>query len=316
MRQRQGLLTGATQLVGLMGWPVGHSFSPAMHNAALAQLGLDWVYVPLPVREGDVGTAVAGLPALGFRGVNVTIPHKQAVIPFLSDIEAGAKAIGAVNTIVVQRAEEESRLHGYNSDWRGFLADLQANGVDVAGRDCLVLGAGGSARAVVYGLLQEGARVWLLARRLAQAEAILAQDLGAAGKLVVGSLAELPRVAADLYAPLIVNTTPLGMSPHVAGSVWPDELPFPAQAVLYDLVYNPLETRLMQQAQAAGCQALNGLGMLIQQGAVAFKLWTGQEPDVAVMRQALITQLPNYSIPQSPITQLPDPQSPITQSPP
>ncbi|MCB8943535.1 MAG: shikimate dehydrogenase [Ardenticatenaceae bacterium] len=293
------MISGKTQLIGLFGWPVAHSFSPAMHNAALAQLGLDWVYVPFPVRVEDVATAVRALPSLNIRGVNVTVPHKQAVMPFLDEIEAGAQAIGAVNTIVVRRGGEgrgergnypitqlpNYQLHGYNTDWLGFLADLVEHGVAVAERDCVVLGAGGSARAVVYGLVQQGARVHLLARRVEQAVAVVA----AIGSEAVSAapLDKLPTLTTKLAAPLIVNTTPLGMTPHVDGSVWPDELPFPAQAVLYDLVYNPVATKIMQQAQAAGCQAINGLGMLIYQGVEALRLWTGQQPDVAVMREAV-----------------------------
>ena len=314
------IISGKTQLIGLIGWPVSHSFSPAMHNAALAQLGLDWVYVPLPVRPEEVGTAVPALPTLGFRGVNVTVPHKQAVMPFLHEIEAGAQAIGAVNTIVVVRsrgAEEQGsggagerrsrgageshasrqlpnysitqlpnyQLHGHNSDWIGFLADLQEKGVAVAGRDCLVLGAGGAARAVVYALVQRGARVWLLARRIEQAEAVAAA-IGSE-QVMARPLSQLPVIAAGTTAPLIINSTPLGMTPDINNSIWPDDLPFPPQAIVYDLVYNPPETKLMRQAQAGGCQAIHGLGMLIHQGAEAFRLWTGQKPELRVMREAV-----------------------------
>ena len=306
------IISGKTQLIGLIGWPVSHSFSPAMHNAALAQLGLDWVYVPLPVRPEEVGTAVPALPTLGFRGVNVTVPHKQALMPFLHEIEAGAQAIGAVNTIVVVRSRgaegQGSRgageshasrqlpnysitqlpnyqLHGHNSDWIGFLADLQEKGVAVAGRDCLVLGAGGAARAVVYGLVQRGARVWLLARRIEQAEAVAAA-IGSE-QVMARPLSQLPVIAAGTTAPLIINSTPLGMTPDINNSIWPDDLPFPHQAVVYDLVYNPPETQLMRQAQAGGCQAIHGLGMLIHQGAEAFRLWTGQKPELRVMREAV-----------------------------
>ena len=290
------MISGKTQLVGLIGWPVSHSFSPAMHNAALAQLGLDWAYVPLPVLPEDVATAVPALPSLNFRGVNVTVPHKQAVMPFLAQIEAGAQAIGAVNTIVVQgsgRASEavhsHYQLYGYNTDWTGFLADLQEHGVMVKGRDCLVLGAGGSARAVAYALRQRGARVIVLARRLEQAQAVV-KDLPS-GELTAAPLTLLSTLIAQTTRPLIVNSTPLGMAPNRDSSVWPDDLPFPHHAILYDLVYNPIETKLMQQAQAAGCQAINGLGMLIHQGAEAFRLWTGLHPDVEVMREAVWRQL-------------------------
>jgi shikimate dehydrogenase len=294
-----GVISGNTQLVGLIGWPVSHSFSPAMHNAALAQLGLDWVYVPLPVRPEKVKTAVPALPALNFRGVNVTVPHKQAVIPYLDEIEAGAQAIGAVNTIVVQRGrgaeeqgsrgeEEQSpnyHLRGHNTDWTGFLADLQEYKVMVAERDCLILGAGGSARAVAYALAQQGARVQVLARRMEQAE-ILTAALHSE-RVTARPLAQLATIVAATSAPLIVNTTPLGMTPNIDSTIWPDDVPFPSHTILYDLVYNPIETKLMQQARTAGCQVINGLGMLIQQGAEASRLWTGQNPDLTVMREAV-----------------------------
>lgn len=284
-------ISGKTRLIGLIGWPVAHSLSPAMHNTAAAALGLDWVYVPLPVRPEAVATAVPALPALGFRGVNVTIPHKQAVIPFLDEVEPAAWAIGAVNTIVVEAVDKGpgTRLVGYNTDGAGFLADLQTMGVAVKGRDCLVLGAGGSARAVVYALLKAGGRLTVLARRPAQAGE-LAADVAPAGRVIIRPLAELPAAAAASHSPLILNTTPLGMAPQVDRSPWPDDLPFPTGAFVYDLVYNPAETKLMRQAQAAGCRASNGLGMLVQQGARAFALWTGHEPDVTVMRAAISRQ--------------------------
>lgn len=290
------MINGRTQLIGLIGWPVAHSFSPAMHNAAAAAAGLDYAYVPLPVRPEDVVTAVPALSTLGFRGVNVTIPHKQAVMPLLDEIDPAAAAIGAVNTIVVEtvRLKTEDyattrppdyKTTGYNTDWSGFLADLMALGVPVAGRDCLVLGAGGSARAVVYGLITAGARIQILARRVEQA-----QELVTALEtrfLEYRSLAELETAVSATTVPLIINTTPLGMSPQVDGSPWPDDLPFPDGAFVYDLVYNPRQTRLLRQAQAAGCGTANGLGMLVHQGAQAFHLWTGVMPDVAMMWSAL-----------------------------
>lgn len=278
------IINGKTQLVGLIGWPVSHSFSPAMHNAALKALGLNWVYVPLPVPPSRVGDALRGLKALGFQGVNVTVPHKQAVMPFLDEISPAAKAIGAVNTILVE--EETGRLLGHNTDWRGFMADLEALNVAVAGRDCLILGAGGSARAVVYGLQQAGARIGLLARRVEQAQQLAA---GMQDGSLVGSwpLAALGEIIGALTSPLIVNTTPLGMSPFIAGSPWSDEVPFPRGSFIYDLVYNPRQTTLMSQALTAGCQTSNGLGMLLRQGAASLALWSGLDPDLALMEKAL-----------------------------
>ncbi|MCP4417001.1 MAG: shikimate dehydrogenase [Chloroflexi bacterium] len=279
-------INGRTQLIGLIGWPVSHSFSPAMHNTAAQALGLNWAYVPLPVAPGQVKTAVSSLYSLGFRGVNVTVPHKQAVMPLLDELEAGARAIGAVNTIVVG---ENGRLTGHNTDWSGFLADLQAHNVPVAGRDCLILGAGGSARAVAYGLAMSGARVHLLARRVAQAEEVIEDLRPYLPQTPLNSqpFNQLAKTAASLDEPLIINCTPLGMTPNETSSPWPSNTPFPQNAIIYDLVYNPRQTQLMQQAKAADCRAVNGLGMLVQQGAKAFTLWTGYEPDTAVMVAAI-----------------------------
>ncbi|MFN2134934.1 MAG: shikimate dehydrogenase [Candidatus Promineifilaceae bacterium] len=278
-------IDGETQLVGLIGWPVGHSFSPQMHNAAFAERGLNWVYVPLPVRPSEVGAAVRGLRALGLRGANVTVPHKQAVMPFMDEIEAAAAAIGAVNTIVVEETDQR-RLLGYNTDWRGFMADLAALDVRVGGRDCLVLGAGGSARAVVYGLQASGGRVQVVARRLEQAQ-LLVRELGLTTGVTARSLEQLESIAAASQAPLVVNTTPLGMSPASDLSVWPAWLPFPRGTFAYDLVYNPPGTRFMALAKGAGCGTSNGLGMLLRQGAAAFALWTGLEPSLSAMANAL-----------------------------
>ncbi len=278
------MINGKTQLTGLIGWPVAHSFSPAMQNAALTALRLNWVYVPLPVPPSGVGEAVRGLSSLGFRGVNVTVPHKQSVMPFLDGITPAARAIGAVNTITVE--QETGHLLGSNTDWRGFLSDLLAQDIEVRGRDCFVLGAGGSARAIVYGLNQAGGLVTLLARRVDQARS-LAEDLGGKSVQNVRSLEELGAAAEAVDAPLIVNTTPLGMSPKENLSVWPDNVPLPNDSFVYDLVYNPAETRLMRQAKAAGCRASNGLGMLLHQGAASLTQWSGLEPDLAIMERAL-----------------------------
>jgi shikimate dehydrogenase len=206
---------------------------------------------------------------------------------YLDHIDDAALAIGAVNTIVIDRSEERPVLTGHNTDWSGFSADLAANNIIVAGRDCIVLGAGGSARAVAYALAQSGTNVHLFSRRLEQARDLVTalQPWCAEAQLTAHSSAELQGSA--FTAPLIVNTTPVGMTPHTECSAWPTAHPLPPGCVVYDLVYNPRETRLMQQAQAAGCDAHNGIGMLLRQGAQAFALWTGRQPDLAVMAAAL-----------------------------
>lgn len=283
-----------------------------MHNAAAKALGVDVVYVPLPVPPEAVEAAVKGLPALGFLGANVTVPHKQAAMPYLDEIAPAARAIGAINTIKVSGVkyqvsgvgsqasaevegsaafERQTRitLHGFNTDWSGFLGDLKERDVAVEERDCLVLGAGGSARAVAYALGQAGGRVHVYARRPQQAQQ-LADDLQphlAPASLQPAPWERLSQAPDAFAAPLIVNATPVGMHPEEGASPWPEGLSFPAGAVVYDLVYNPRETLLMRQAREAGCRACNGLGMLLQQGAMAFEMWTGVQPDVAVMEAAL-----------------------------
>lgn len=281
-------ITGSTQIVGLLGWPVGHSLSPAMHNAAFEYLNLDWRYVPLPVdpaRPGAIPQAVAGLRALGLRGANVTVPHKQAVMGCVDRLTPAAQAIGAVNTLVV---EQDGSLLGDNTDAAGFIGDLRDHGVDLQDRHVLVLGAGGSARAVVYGLAQAGvARIAIANRTLDTAQALAAalQPHAQGCPMTAFALpAALPGLAAQ--ADLVVNCTSLGMTPNVDTSPWPEDLTFHSGQIFYDLVYNPADTRLLQQAARAGVQAIGGLGMLVWQGAFAFERWTGTPAPVDIMRAA------------------------------
>ena len=276
-------ITGKTQRLGLIGMPISHSFSPAMHNAASAALDIDFVYLPLPVLPGEVGTALKGLVALSWAGVNVTIPHKLDVMAHLDHVAESAEAIGAVNTIDF-RADG---LYGYNTDWTGFLADLDAHNISLENRDCILLGAGGSARGVVYALLSRGAHVRILARR-PEAAQTLADSLTPWFEnptISAHDIATIPTLSTD--NPLIINSTPLGTTPNTDRSAWPDSVAIPSGAVIYDLVYNPQQTKLMKQATTAGCEAYNGLGMLLWQGAHAFEIWTGEKPDIDVMRAAL-----------------------------
>jgi shikimate dehydrogenase len=284
------MIDGKTQLVGLIGWPVEHSLSPAMHNAAFAELGLNWRYVPLPVRPGEVDEAVHGLAALGFAGANVTVPHKQAVVPALDGLAEEAKALGAANTVVVQRADDGTvKLRGHNTDAPGFLRALRAGGFEPEGRRAIVVGAGGGARAVVYGLLAAGAdSVGVLDVVAERAETLAADLRDSVGQ---GELTVLPGTTQALVeqaegVELLVNATPVGMWPEAGRSVWPDGVPVPARLTVFDLVYNPEETKLLAQASEAGARVIGGLGMLVEQGAAAFELWTGREAPLGVMRAA------------------------------
>jgi shikimate dehydrogenase len=281
-------ITGATQIVGLLGWPVSHSLSPAMHNAAFDYLGLDWRYVPLPVdaaAPAAIPQALGGLRALGLRGANVTVPHKQAVMPYVHHRAPAAQAIGAVNTLVV---EPDGTFTGDNTDAAGFVSDLRAHGVELEDQHVLVLGAGGSARAIVYGLARaKVARIAVANRTRATAEALVAalQPLAPECRMTAFVLPDdLSRLAP--YADLIVNCTTLGMTPHVDTNPWPEDLPFHSGQVVYDLVYNPPHTQFLRQAVRDGAQAIGGLGMLVWQGALAFERWTGQPAPVDVMRSA------------------------------
>jgi len=276
------MIDGHTQLVGLIGWPVEHSLSPAMHNAAFDAFGLNWRYVPLPVRPGQVEAAVRGLAAVGFRGANVTVPHKQAVIPMLSAIGFSARELGAANTLLVgQRADGTPTVGGYNTDSQGFVGALRQGGYEPEdGGSTVVAGAGGAARAVVFGLLWSGTgEIVVLNRTLERAQALVS-DLGnrheRSSRLRALPLTSETLVESSRTADLMVNATTLGMWPHVTDSVWPDEVPVPSHLTVFDLVYNPLETRLLRQARESGARGIDGLGMLVRQGALAFILWTNQ----------------------------------------
>jgi shikimate dehydrogenase len=280
-------MDGRTQLVGLIGWPVEHSFSPRMHNAAFDALGLNWRYVPLPVRPGRVEDALRGLMALGFRGANVTVPHKRAVLAALDDVAPDARALGAVNTLVVAREDDRGpALHGHNTDAGGFVAALRRGGFTPQGARAVVVGAGGAARAVVFGLLEAGARrVVVLNRTPARARRLVA-DLGAGDRLDAHPLTGEALVEHARAADLLVNATTVGMAPAAERTIWVVDAPLPASLTVFDLVYNPLETRLLRQARRVGAATIDGLGMLVHQGAQAFELWTGRPAPVAVMARA------------------------------
>ena len=270
----------STRLAAVIGSPVRHSLSPAMHNAAFGELGLDWVYVAFEVAVGAVPAAFAGARALGMGGLSVTIPHKAAALAEVDDLTPAARAVGAVNTVV---AGEDRRLLGDNTDGAGFLASLADEGFDPAGRVCLVVGAGGAARAVVHALVGAGAAEVMVANRTPErAEEAVARTEGVAR---VASTDEVVR------ADLVVNATPLGL----AGSA-PAELPVDAALLgrgqlVVALVPNPAITPLMRAAREAGCSVAGGLGMLVHQGALAFEQWTGRPAPVGVMRAAAVRAL-------------------------
>ena len=273
-----------THLVGVIGWPIEHSLSPTMHNAVLEKLGLNWRYVAMPVRPGEVEVAVRGLAALGFRGCNVTVPHKQTVIPLLDEIAPAAAAVGAVNTLVFTHdATGASRITGHNTDVAGFIGALREGDFEPQGRHIVIVGAGGAARGIVYGLLAAGAaQITVLNRTWTRAERLVA-DLTAPPTVTLATLALTPAtlIESTRTADLLINTTALGMWPKVTGCIWPADVPLPASLTVYDLVYNPLETRLLRLARQFGARAIDGLGMLARQGTLALDLWVDQALNVA-----------------------------------
>jgi len=286
-------VSGEAYRLGLTGYPLGHSLSPAIHNAALAALGLAGEYgvypvPPLPIGEGGLIQLVQRLRTGELSGLNITIPHKTAFTPWLDELTTAAREIKAVNTLYMRNR----RLVGDNTDAPGFLADLThafgnewGNG---GGKTALVLGAGGSARAVVYALRLAGWRL-AIAARSPQKAILLAEGAGlesfGAGELTIAGLRVLLNGGAQPVK-LVVNTTPQGMSPEIDASPWPSELAFPDGAKIYDLVYNPAETQLMRRARENGHAAVTGLGMLVEQAALAFERWTGSVAPRLVMLAA------------------------------
>lgn len=283
-----------TKQVGLIGWPIKHSLSPAMHNAAFAKLGLDWTYVLLPTPPGQLAQALEELLGRDFVGSNVTMPHKRAVIPHLDELSDAARLIGAVNTIHIQ----DGKLIGENTDAIGFLNALKESGHDPKGMRVAMLGAGGAARAALFSLLQAGAgRVTVINRTVERAAALI-DDLAEA--FPASSLGFEPLNSETLAAlhgqvDLVVNSTSIGMLPQSDASPWPAAVAIPTGAIFYDIVYYPVQTQFLRRAQEAGQETVNGLGMVVHQGAVAFEIWTGQKAPLETMRQVCLKELgPNH----------------------
>ncbi|MHB1535820.1 MAG: shikimate dehydrogenase [Acidimicrobiales bacterium] len=273
--------TAATRVAAVIGDPVRHSLSPVLHNAAFAALGVDWVYVALPVRAGSGGEAVAAMRTLGLAGLSVTMPHKAAAAAAVDVLSSTASRLDAVNT-VVRRGDA---LHGDSTDGDGFVDALRSDeGFEPAGRRCVVLGAGGAARAVTMALAEHGAEEVVVIGRRPDKVASCAALAGPAGR--GGEIHEVDQ------ADLIVNATPVGMTGGgLPFSVEPARLG-PGQLVI-DLVYRPARTPLLVAARQRGAAAANGLGMLIHQAARQVTIWTGQEPPLAAMSAAVLASLGN-----------------------
>jgi shikimate dehydrogenase len=274
--------------LGLIGWLLEHSLSPQLHHAGLDALGLKGEYrlyeiPPLPAGEEMLATLLEKVRRGQIHGLNVTIPHKQNVIPLLDELTPVAEAIGAVNTIFALG----DRLVGDNTDAPGFWKDASRHlNVHTFERTrALILGAGGSARAVAYALLRQDWKLTIAARRAEQAQVLCDQFSALSGQISTEKLNNYPR--SSHHYTLLVNCTPVGMHPDMDASPWPEDLPFPPQAAVYDLVYNPRETCLVRDARAAGLSAVTGLGMLVEQAALSLERWVGQPVPREAMWAAL-----------------------------
>jgi shikimate dehydrogenase len=282
-------VSGKTKICGIIGDPVEHTMSPPMQNAAYKKLGLDYIYLPFHVRPEQLAQAVDGLRAVNARGFNVTIPHKVSIIPMLDGLDPQAEKIGAVNTVV----NDDGELRGYNTDAPGFLKALLEQGVEPRGKNIVVIGAGGASRAVSYILAENDASLTILNRQL---ELDWAEDIAELIREDFGKKVRVLELTKDFLADalrgthILVNATSVGMSPAVDASPVPAELLRPDMYV-FDVVYNPVMTRLLREADKAGAHTISGVDMLVWQGVLAFEKWTGHSAPVEIMRKEALKAL-------------------------
>ena len=281
------LITGQTKLLGIIGNPVEHSLSPVMHNAAIAHLGLDYIYVPFPVKQADLEKAIAGFAAVNLQGFSITIPHKQTVIPLLTEITDDAINIGAVNTVW----RTASGWKGTNTDAAGFIAPLKNMSHNWRQMTPVILGNGGAARAVIAGLANLGCpQIHVVGRnpdKLARFHQSWSHAPNIISLLKIHNWDNLASLISA--ADLLINTTPVGMSPHIDASPIDVDLmqKLKRSAIAYDLIYTPNPTQFLKLAQAQGATTIDGLEMLVQQGVAALKIWLQQPVPVDIMRNSL-----------------------------
>ncbi len=274
-------------ICGLIGDPVAHSLSPVMHNTAFQSLSLNYAYIPFKVNSEALGKAINGMRALHIRGLNVTIPHKVAVIPLLDKLDHQAMMIGAVNTVV----NDNGILTGYNTDAGGFLQSLTENNIEITGKKVLILGAGGAARSISFALMEKNVQISLLNRSIEKANVVADLLNTRFGKKVEVSELNEDNLQRDLHnCDLVVNTTSAGMHPNS------NETPIPAHLlkktlIIYDIIYSPIITRLMRDAGMQGARVVGGVDMLVWQGAQAFEKWTGRSAPVKIMKKVIMKQL-------------------------
>lgn len=282
-------IDATTTICGILGHPVQHSLSPTLHNAAFAELGLNFAYVAHDVRPEDLPAAISGARALGYRGLSVTIPHKSAALASMDEVDATARGIGCINTVV----NEGGRLKGFNSDGRGALHALINAGADPRGRTVVVLGSGGAARAVAMTLAVESAPEVLRILGVVPAElGRLVADIHERARVAIESadLTEQTLSTALRGADQLLNCTPVGMHPHEGRSLVPAHL-LRSDLTVFDAVYNPRRTQLIQDAERAGCRVVSGVEMFLGQAVVQFELWTGKPAPLAVMRRVVEERL-------------------------
>lgn len=279
-------MNSSSKVYAVIGDPIAHSKSPLMHNAALQAMEVNGVYTAFHVKPEQLEYAVAGIRALGLGGVNVTIPHKERVMAYLDEVDGSAQVIGAVNTIV----HRDGKLHGHNTDGLGYVRSLKEEmQADIPSSRIVIIGAGGAARGIAHALLTEGCKELIIANRTVERAQSLADDLSGFGNVRAVMLGDAPAIAPH-DVDIIIQTTSVGMHPHIEASPVSAEW-LQAHMLVSDIIYNPLETALLQAAKAKGCRIHNGLGMFVHQGAIAFELWTGLKAPTALMRQRVFETL-------------------------
>jgi shikimate dehydrogenase len=280
-------ISGKTQVCGVIGDPIEHSLSPAMHNAAFEHLKLDYVFLAFKVTTAEVENAMRGMRGLGIHGLNVTMPHKNAVIAYLDEVDSTAKFLGSVNTIL----NDNGKLLGFSTDGIGALNALRENGVNLSGKKVLLLGGGGAAKAIAFALAKEVNELSILNRTPEKTKALTDALSGKFGKKVTaGSLAPSTIQENLQDADVLINATSVGMHPNVEQSLVAPQWLKPDLTVM-DIVYNPIETKLAKDAKVVGAKVVNGVEMLIFQGAASFEIWTGCSAPVEVMRKTAINKL-------------------------
>jgi shikimate dehydrogenase len=272
---------------GVIGDPIEHTLSPVMHNAAFNHLKLDFVFLAFRVKAAELENAMRGMRGLGIHGLNVTMPHKNAVVKYLDELDPTVKFLGSVNTIL----NEEGKLLGFDTDGVGALKALRENGVNPDGKKLLLLGAGGAAKAIAYSLAKEAEELCVLNRSSEKAGELAELLSRTFGKKVAGGALSSSAIQRNLQdSDILINATSVGMYPNISQSLVAPQWLKPDLCVM-DIVYNPVETKLVKDAEAAGARAISGVEMLLYQGAASFEIWTGVSAPVEVMRRAVMKEL-------------------------